>query len=100
MNAMLATLLDPEASEFRITHIEMIKVGAGGEAAGTLPGVEATLCPVGPRQVGGRVAERWRRVGGWCTQSVKSWEVGELITRWQSIACCPPPAGAGTLRNA
>lgn len=25
MNAFLATLLDPHASEFRVTHIEMIK---------------------------------------------------------------------------
>ncbi len=26
INAFLATLLDPEASEFKVTHIEMIKV--------------------------------------------------------------------------
>jgi methylthioribulose 1-phosphate dehydratase/enolase-phosphatase E1 len=31
MNAFLATLLDPDASELRVTHIEMIK-GIAGQA--------------------------------------------------------------------
>lgn len=34
MNAFLATLLDPEASELRLTHIEMIK-GIAGQARGS-----------------------------------------------------------------
>ena len=36
MNALLATLLDPEADEFRVTHVEMIKgiVGQASKAAG------------------------------------------------------------------
>ncbi len=28
LNAVLATVLDPQATEFRVTHLEMIKVGA------------------------------------------------------------------------
>lgn len=35
MNAFLATLLDPHASEFRVTHIEMIK-GIVGQVRGWL----------------------------------------------------------------
>jgi ribulose-5-phosphate 4-epimerase/fuculose-1-phosphate aldolase len=27
LNAVMATMLDPNATEFRVTHIEMIKVG-------------------------------------------------------------------------
>lgn len=26
LNAVMATILDPEASEFKVTHLEMIKV--------------------------------------------------------------------------
>ena len=32
VNAFLATLLNPEASEFHVTHIEMIK-GIAGQAS-------------------------------------------------------------------
>ena len=38
MHAMLATVLDPEATEFKVTHLEMIKVrGAANPSAPTSP---------------------------------------------------------------
>lgn len=44
MNAFLATLLDPHASEFKVTHIEMIKgiVGQGFYSVHTVPIIENT----------------------------------------------------------
>lgn len=33
LHAVMATMLDPQASEFKVTHLEMIKVGGGWRAA-------------------------------------------------------------------
>jgi hypothetical protein len=42
LNAVMATMLDPEATEFSCTHLEMIKAGAGmgwgGRCGPSLPG--------------------------------------------------------------
>lgn len=59
INAFLATLLDPEASEFRCTHIEMIKVGQGGGRQGE----SGAVCASGMNAVGwgwGWVGVGWR----------------------------------------
>ena len=52
MNAVLATLLDPTAKEFRVTNLEMVKVGldlawlvAKVHAACCLPHASSDLCP-------------------------------------------------------
>lgn len=70
MNAVLATMLDPAASEFVITHVEMIKVGT---------------CTARVRHGYGTVAhvrhgdtrterKRWRGVGAACVWH--AWEKG------------------------
>ena len=52
MNAVLATLLDPTAKEFRVTNLEMVKVGSDlarlvgkVHAAWCLPHASSDLCP-------------------------------------------------------
>ena len=48
MNAFLATLLDPDASEFHVTHIEMIKVRAGRCLLARARARALCLCPTPP----------------------------------------------------
>jgi methylthioribulose 1-phosphate dehydratase/enolase-phosphatase E1 len=44
LHAVMATMLDPQSSEFKVTHLEMIKVWWGGGMGDQLGKVQDTHC--------------------------------------------------------
>jgi hypothetical protein len=64
LNAVMATMLDPESNEFVITHVEMIK---GIEGHGFY-GEAASMCARGTRRVQGGRARTLGLACGLCTR--------------------------------
>lgn len=85
MNAFMATILDPEASEFTVTHIEMIKAGGHWGAWGATDKMNASW----RRHRGGPEVKAGGQGGAWATWA------GHCALKWQVMNVQAQEPGEG-----